>query len=283
MAVDMLEDVEVKGPGIHYTFFTSWVQLNSWAWILHPWYYNPHDRDMFRYYCQLRYSLIPYIYSAAINSTLTGLPIVRPMPLAYPDEPKLSNSLNQFMFGEYFLVGAYTDSVYLPQGRWIDYWSGKKYTGQQSLKCNVPKYRGGPLFIREGAIIPFQKPMQFIGENPIDTLIIKVYPYKESSYTLLEDDGVSYDFEKGNIAKTLFESKEDDKGVEFIIHPVQGQYTGMLNYRTYQLELFLSQKPAQVFLNGNRIENLESDKDGKLSVLIDQKNISEKQVLKIIN
>ena len=114
MSIDVLEDVRFKAPAIHYSFFTPWVQLNSWAWILHPWYFNEDDEEMFRFYTQLRYSLIPYIYSAAINSSLTAMPIVRPLPLMYPDDKNVENLLHEYMFGENLLVGAFTDSVYLP-------------------------------------------------------------------------------------------------------------------------------------------------------------------------
>ena len=282
IAVDMLEDMAVKGPAIHYTFFTPWVQLNSWAWILHPWYYNDHDKEMFRFYAQLRYSLIPYIYSAAINSSLSGQPIVWPMALAYPNEKKFENTLHQYMFGENLLVGAYTDSVYLPEGNWIDYWTNKKHKGNQAMKCQVPENRGGPLFIKAGAIIPYQKPMQYIGEHPVDTLIVKVYPENKSSYTLLEDDGVSFDFEKGNIAKTRFECNESDKKTEFIIYPVEGLYSGMCKTRAYILEIDSPYKPTQVILNNQKTENWEYTSLGKVKLTLEKMDTSEKQVIEIL-
>lgn len=281
MSVDALEDMKVKVPGIHYAFFTPWVQINSWAWMLHPWYYNEHDKEMFRYYDQLRYSLIPYIYSSAINSSLTGQPIVWPMALAFPNEPKFANTIHQYMFGNNLLVGAFTDSVYLPEGHWIDYWTGKKYSGKQSLKCNVPHDRGGPLFIKAGAIIPYQKKMQYTGEHPLDTLIIKVYPEKQSSYTLLEDDGVSFDFEKGNISKTRFECVVTDKETKFTIYPCEGTYTGILVSRTYQLEIDSQHKPTKVLINGNKIYSWKYANSGKVILCVSQKNISEKQIVTI--
>lgn len=282
IAVDMLEDLAVKGPGIHYSFFTPWVQLNSWAWLLHPWYYNTHDKEMFRFYSQLRYSLIPYIYSAAINSTLTGQPIVWPMALAYPDDVKFENTLHQYMFGENLLVGAYTDSVYLPDGNWIDYWTGKKYTGNQSLNCEVPENRGGPLFIKAGAIIPYQKPMQYIGEHPVDTIIVRVFPEKQSTYTLLEDDGVTFDFEKGNIAKTRFECNVSDKEIKFVIYPTEGTYNGIADTRTYQLEIESPFEPSMLLLNNRKIDNWKYDSSGKVSITLNKSNTNEKQVIGIL-
>jgi alpha-glucosidase len=282
IAVDMLEDVPDKAQGIHYAFFTPWVQLNSWAWLLHPWYYNEHDKEMFRYYAQLRYSLIPYIYSAAINSSLTGQPIVWPMALAYPNDKHFENTLHQYMFGENLLVGAYTDSVYLPEGNWIDYWTNQKFAGQQSVKCKVPENRGGPLFIKAGAIIPYQKQMQYIGEHPLDTLIMKVYPQKQSSYILIEDDGKSFDFEKGMIASTRFECNAGTDKIELIIQPTEGKYEGMIGSRAYQVEVFMKEVPKSVQINGQKTDNWKFEQSGKLIIQLPKQNAINKQVITIL-
>jgi alpha-glucosidase (family GH31 glycosyl hydrolase) len=264
MAIDALEDVAVKGPAIHYTFFTPWIQLNSWAWMLHPWYYNEHDKEMFRFYAQLRYSLIPYIYSAAIQATVSGIPIIRPMALAYPDDRNLDECVNQFMFGENILVGAFTDTVYLPEGNWIDYWTGIKYAGKQTLKCNIPENRGGPLFIRSGAIIPCQKPVQYIGDQPTETIILKVYPEGQSSYTLLEDDGISFNYETGAIAATKFDCHAEGNKMELTIHATRGSYKGMPKERIYELEIAMSAKPQHISLNGMPVDKWEYDEKGIL-------------------
>ncbi len=279
MAIDVLEDVADKAPGIHYSFFTPWVQLNSWAWILHPWYYNEYDKNMFRFYAQLRYSLIPYIYSAAINSSLSGQPIVWPMALAFPDEPKVSNTLHQFMFGENLLVGAYTDSVYLPEGNWINYWTGEKHKGEQLIKGNIPEDRGGPLFIKAGSIIPYQKPVQYIDKLSQDTLILKVYPEKETSYTLLEDDGISFDYEKGQVGKTKFTSKASSNDLEFIIHPTQGDYEKKPEKRVYELEIAWPVKPKRMLLNGKTFSKWTYDNE-EIKLLLEM-NTNDKSVIQL--
>jgi alpha-glucosidase (family GH31 glycosyl hydrolase) len=280
ISIDALEDVAIKGPGIHYAFFTPWVQVNSWAWMLHPWYYNEQDKMMFRFYAQLRYSLLPYIYSSAVKSSITGQPIVWPMALAYPDDSLLTGMLQQYMFGESLLVGAFTDSIHLPEGSWIDYWTGTAYTGKQSVHCNVPENRGGPLFIKAGAIIPYQKPAQFTGVHMPDTLIVKVYPDKQSSYELLEDDGISFGYENGEIAATRFDCNESGNAIHFLIHPVDGTYKGMSGARTYLLEFYFHRKPRQVWVNNKKINNWRFDA-GKLAITIQQGNRSEKQMVTI--
>jgi alpha-glucosidase (family GH31 glycosyl hydrolase) len=219
---------------------------------------------MFRFYAQLRYSLIPYIYSAAIQATVSGIPIIRPMALAYPDDRNLDECVNQFMFGENILVGAFTDTVYLPEGNWIDYWTGIKYAGKQTLKCNIPENRGGPLFIRSGAIIPCQKPVQYIGDQPTETIILKVYPEGQSSYTLLEDDGISFNYETGAIAATKFDCHAEGNKMELTIHATRGSYKGMPKERIYELEIAMSAKPQHISLNGMPVDKWEYDEKGIL-------------------
>ena len=275
MSIDVLEDVRTKAPAIHYAFFTPWVQLNSWAWLLHPWYYNEYDEEMFRFYAQLRYSLVPYIYSAAINSALTGMPIVRPLPLMYPDDKNVEDLLHEYMFGENLLVGAFTDSIYLPEGNWIDYWTGKKYSGKQHIKYEIPKGRGGQLFIKSGAIIPYQKPQQYIETTFSDTLIVKFYPESSTSYTLLEDDGISFKYEEGIVAKTIFNCNKKEDVINIQIDASQGSYTEERSKRVYELEVFCKE-PRKVQLNATRLADTEWEydlKSGKLLVLVRTESI----------
>jgi alpha-glucosidase (family GH31 glycosyl hydrolase) len=114
--------------------------------------------------------------------------------------------------------------------------------------------------------------MQYIGEYPVDTLILRVYPDQKSSYTLFEDDGRSFDYEKGSIAKTRFECNETDKNTEFIIHPTEGHYIGISNSRTYQLEIESLKKPAEVIVNGRKTEDWKYDVSGKVILFVKQKN-----------
>jgi len=280
-SADVME-VDDNRAGIHLGFFLPWVQVNSWYALHHPWFLKPIEKEMFRYYSQLRNSLSPYIYSAALQGSQTGMPILRAMPLVFPDDRKVDNLIYQYMFGENLLVGVFSDTIYLPKGNWIDYWSGKKLTGGKTVICKTPENRGGPLFIKAGAIIPYQKPMQYIGEYPTDTLIIKVYPEGQSSYTLLEDDGKSFDYETGKVAKIRFECIATASKTDFTIYPVNGSYTGMFTSRTYQLEIDIPHKPSQVLINGRNTEDWKIDLSGKVILFVNQKNTSEKQMITIL-
>ena len=281
-SADVMDVFSDNKAAIHFGFFLPWVQVNSWYGLHHPWYLKPDEKETFRVYAQLRNSLFPYIYSAATEGSQTGMPILRAMPLEFPDDRKVDNMIYQYMFGETLLVGIFSDSIYLPKGTWINYWNEEKFEGGKTVQCKVPENRGGLLFLRDGAIIPYQKTMQYIGEHPVDTLIVKVFPHNKSSYTLWEDDGRSFDYEKGIIAKTKFECTDTDKETEFTISPCVGYYSGMPGSRTYQLEIAMPHKPSLIRINGTRAESWNYTPSGKVILSVSQKKLQEKQVIRIV-
>ena len=122
--------------------------------------------------------------------------------------------------------------------------------------------------------------MNFVGEYPLDTLTVRVYPDGKSSFTMLEDDGISYDFEQGAIARTTFQSSLSDRLLEFEVLPVEGQYKGMYTHRVYQLEVYLPRQPRKVFVNGVKTK-ASSYADGILKVALPQESIGEKATLKV--
>ncbi len=130
-------DMQTRGPGVHFGFLQPWSQHNNWAYATQPWFLGKQAEAMYRDYARLRYSLMPYIYSAAHVGHRTAMPILRPMPLVYPDDLKLADCTTQYMLGDSLLVTAFTDKVYLPAGRWIDYWSGAEYEGPREMSCRV--------------------------------------------------------------------------------------------------------------------------------------------------
>ena len=280
-SADVLDGVANIKEGLHFGFFLPWVQINSWASLHYPWYFSTEDKESFRYYAQLRNSLLPYIYSYAIKGSQTGMPILRAMPLEFPNDSNVSNMTSQFMFGEQFLVGVFNDSIYLPKGKWINYWSDEEFLGNQQISCTIPDFAGGQLFVKSGSIIPFQKVSQYVNENPLDTIILKVYPDEKSSFILLEDDGISFDFEKGKMAKTIFECSKENSTVNFIIKPTEGSFAGIKNERTYKIDIRISTKPKQVIVNDN-VETNWSYIDKRLSLILPRKDIYKKQTLEII-
>ena len=250
---DVMEVSENNLGAMHMGFFIPWVQVNSWYGLLHPWYLPPVEKNAFRFYSQLRHDLIPYIYSAAINGSMTGKPILRAMALEFPDDRNTDNLIYQYMFGENLLVGVSSDSIYLPKGNWIDFWTGEKKAGGKTIRAGFPENRGGQLFIKSGAIIPFQKSQQYITTDFPDTLTVKVYPEGKTSYTLFEDDGISYKYKEGIIAETEFICNEQADEVLFTINLKNDNYRSELENRVFQIEIFCKQ-PKELTLNDSRLD-----------------------------
>lgn len=255
-------DMEVISPaGLHFGFFQTWAMVNGWAEIRHPWRLEKKQYDMFVDYDKLRYRLLPYIYSTAFNGHLTGMPVMRSMPLMFPDDPQADAQLNQYMFGDYLLVSAFTSRVHLPQGRWIDYWSGDAYQGPADIDYVIPENRGGALFVKAGAILPQWPDVDYIAPNTVEEITLEVFPEGESSFTLYEDDGKTYAYESGAFAKTIVTCQVREKLVNVFISPRQGEYQGKLERRLYTLRIHSSEKPSAVTVSAQSISDWQFDAD----------------------
>jgi alpha-glucosidase (family GH31 glycosyl hydrolase) len=193
---------------------------------------------------------MPYIYSASIEANDCGKPICRALPLMYDDEAA-SNVVSEYMFGDSLLVGAFSDKIYLPKGYvWYDAWTGKCYEGGEEISVEVPEGRGGPLFIRGGAIIPTEKPKQYEDDINTANLILNLYPSGKSEYTLYEDDGITFNYENGERAYTKFTMVDDGKGFALTIGERVGAFNGMTESRTYTAKVRLDKAPASVKVDG---------------------------------
>lgn len=272
---------ELEMQGLHFGLFLPWVQINSWFSMMHPFYYAKEEQDIYRFYVKLRYSLAPYIYSMALEAAQNGMPIVRSMPLCFPDDRNCDDMTYQYMFGDNFCVGIFTNEIYLPKGTWTDAWSGEKIVSKgETFTREYPSDRAGLLFIREGAIIPTQPDVEYLGARPFDRVILKVYPHGDSVYTMLDDDGESYEYENGGIASTLFESHERDGGVEVVVNPVQGSFKGMPSEREYSFRIQRDSRPASVSLNGAAVQDWTYE-DGMVCLSAGKVGISEKIVVSV--
>lgn len=272
---------ELEMQGLHFGLFLPWVQINSWFSMMHPFYYAKEEQDIYRFYVKLRYSLAPYIYSMALEAAQNGMPIVRSMPLCFPDDRNCDDMTYQYMFGDNFCVGIFTNEIYLPKGTWTDAWSGEKIVSKgETFTREYPSDRAGLLFIREGAIIPTQPDVEYLGARPFDRVILKVYPHGDSAYTMLDDDGESYEYENGGIASTLFESHERDGGVEVVVNPVQGSFKGMPSEREYSFRIQRDSRPASVSLNGAAVQDWAYE-DGMVCLSAGKVGISEKIVVSV--
>jgi alpha-D-xyloside xylohydrolase len=160
-----------------------------------PWGFGEDAEAIVRKYATLRYRLLPYIYSCADRATLDGRPVMRPLLLDYQDDPTTHTLDLQYLFGDAFLVApVFAEeaevSVYLPEGRWVDYWSKQLFVGPSWITVDAPLDML-PLFVREGAIIPMGPEMQYVGEKPLDPLTLDIYPAGEGAFTIVDEPDAS--------------------------------------------------------------------------------------------
>lgn len=241
----------ISKEGIHSGFLLPWVRIHSYQYFLHPNYLEPDLLELLQTYARLRYRLLPYLYSAAHVAGRTGMPIMRAMPLVYTADQVCRELRQQYMLGEYLLVVAFGNRVYLPEDEWIDYWTGKRYSGPLWLDCDPPKRAGGLLFVRAGAIIPMWPNLDYVGQAPVTTVSLDVYPHRSSEFVMYEDDGVSFEYENGRVAITRIQCEAASDRVVLRIARRAGAYDGMPADRNYELIVHLNGKPLEVTVNGN--------------------------------
>lgn len=235
--------------GIHFGFLQPWSQLSNWAYWKQPWLLEPHKKQIFKEYTILRYRLIPYLYSAAHVANRTGMPIMRAMDLAYPEYEESHACFSQYMLGDSLLVAVFTNEVYLPEGKWIDFWTGECYEGGRKIVYSIPENKGGALFVKEDAVIPMWEPMQYVGEKPIETIELHVYGGEKGSCTLYEDDGITFRYMEGEIAITDISYTREEDCYQFKIDTT-GSYEGMPTNRKYKVILHGQEEGSKVMVNG---------------------------------
>ena len=158
-----------------------------------PWSYELQIEEIARHYLKLRYRLLPYIYSQAVRSTQTGLPMVKPLVLEYPDDANTYHLDWQYLFGDDLLVVPVLRAdnhcrVYLPEGEWIDYWTKTRQAGGRWLEVESP-LDVIPVWVRAGAIIPMGPDMAYVEEKPLDPLTLEIYyPHDEGELIIYDED-----------------------------------------------------------------------------------------------
>lgn len=245
--------------GIHADLLLASSRAYSSQQFVHPDFLEFPLNRLFQTYVKLRYRLLPYIYSTARVAAATGMPIVRAMPLMYPDDANCRTLHQQYMLGDYLLVAAHTNEVYLPAGEWIDYWTGHVYNGKTTIAYTVPDHAGGALFIRAGAILPMWPVMDYIdtGEHHAhnrQTIILHIYPdrHRQSSFTLYEDDGITLDYTAGAAARTSIQCQVSEQHTILQIGRRVGSYKGMPMKRDYEIWLHDKHKPTEVKVHGEK-------------------------------
>ncbi len=217
--------------------------------------------DIMKRYIQLRYRLLPYIYSTMGDVVQHSGSMMRPLLMDFADDRRAILSAEEYMFGRSILVHPVTDplytwldsrkqghliypdirqaaapvSVYLPKGcDWYDFWTGQRLHGGQTVKrpCPIDEM---PVYVRAGSILPMGPLVQYSDEKPWDNLELRIYPGADGKFTLYEDEGDSYDYEQGKFTEIPFSWNERDRTLT--IHERRGDYKGMLRSRTFRVVL----------------------------------------------
>ena len=253
-------DMEVTTKeGIHFGFLQPWAQLNNWNYWRQPWYQGEEIEQVFREYCALRYRLLPYLYSMAHIAHRTGMPILRAMPLMYPDDEACANLLTQYMLGDSLLVSAYTEDVHLPEGRWYDYWTGEMHAGPCELRYTPPAMRGGGLFMKAGSIIPVTDEAPCVPEGPWPSVHFQVAPGGDAESLLIEDDGITHAYEHGQVWQTRVSWSEGEGRYVCRIEPPDGATPGVPEQRRYTVRVLGVLRPQKVLVDGIPIQPVDLD------------------------
>lgn len=262
-------DMEVmQKEGIHFGYLQPWSQINSWNYFRMPWLQGDELCSMHKFYSSFRARLIPYLYSWAYQSTLTGYPIMSPLTFEFPDDRACRENLHQYFLGRDLMVGIYKNDMYFPDGKWKNFWTGEIIQGKKEQSVSWPSDKGGALYVREGGIIPFGPLMQYRKQKPLDEIEVYVFPSENESRTLLyEDDGVSFKHQQGEFATSEIRASRKGSTVTVELGKTSGQYDGMPKEKRWSFIIALDVKPSEVKINGKKTDAGNWHWDGKRNEL----------------
>ena len=255
--------------------FTRWLQFGAFSPILRThttknpeaerriWAYPEPYSGIMRKTVDLRYALVPYIYTEGRRTYDTGVAFLRPLYYNWPEADPAYTSKNEYQFGKEMLVAPVTspvdpasqlatESIWLPEGKWIEWQTGRHFIGpiQLNRKFSISQI---PVYVPEGAILPMSPQMSYTGQKPLDPLILTVFPQSpgsSSQYTLYEDASNSRAYRQNRAAWTTIHALQSRGDLIVTVDPMRGSYPGMLQSRGYQLRLPGDWPPSSVTANG---------------------------------
>ncbi len=268
---------------------TRWIQFGIYSPILRThttknadaerriWAYPEPYSGLMRDAFQQRYAMEPYLYTEARRTYDTGIAFLRPLYYDYPQAADAYTNNGEYLFGDSLIVAPVTkpsnspahhavQSVWLPEGDWIEQPTGTVFHGPVSQQSNY-EVDQIPVFVKAGAIVPNQPAMSYTGQKPVDPLILNVYPLADaqtSRYTLYEDSGHAEDYQKNvGTAWTDISAVQHGDELTVTVAPVRGTYPGMPQRRGYELRLPFDWPSASVTANGTPLSfTLDAHKPG---------------------
>jgi len=228
--------------------YASWFQFGAFCPIFRAhgtrttnqneiWSYGPEIQRILTSYDLLRYRLLPYIYSAAWKTTSENYTPMRALVMDFRDDSRVLNVGDQFLFGPSLLVnpvtepGATTRHVYLPKGKWYNFWTGESLEGGRAIDTPAPLAEM-PLFVRAGSIVPMGPAVEYAGQSD-DPIELRIYPGADADFTLYEDDGTTYNYEKGAHATIKLHWSEASRSLSFGAR--EGTYPAMPAARNFKI------------------------------------------------
>jgi alpha-glucosidase len=223
--------------GVYVPIMRAHGMLNQDRW---PWAFGDDAYAAAKQAIQLRYRLIPYLYSCAAETSKTGAPIMRPLFLNYPSDKNTFNMKDEWFFGPSILAAPIVTeggsrTVYLPQGQWYDFNTGARYPGSQTVSIANAPLTEIPAYIPAGSIVPLGPVLQYTEQAPEDPLDVHVYPGGDGKFSLYEDDGMDYKYEKGQSSTITF--RWEDRQRTLTVDKRSGSYPGMLKIRHLNIVL----------------------------------------------
>ncbi|HRC88860.1 MAG TPA: glycoside hydrolase family 31 protein [Bacteroidales bacterium] len=219
--------------------FNPIFRIHGYQTETEPWKYGPQVEENIRKMLNLRYHFMPYIYSEAWQVTKNGSTMMRPLVMDFREDTSALSQFYEYMFGKALLVTPITEpnaslwNIYLPGScSWYDFWTGEKYNGGKYIEKEVP-IDIIPLYVKAGSIIPFGPKVQYTTEKRWDSLEIRIYEGADGTFTLYEDEGDNYNYEKGMYSTIAF--LWDDAKKTLTIGDRKGSFPSMLIQRKFKI------------------------------------------------
>ncbi len=255
-----------------------------------PWSYGVQWEALNREAIELRYQLLPHIYNAMHDASITGLPAMRPLMLDYPDDPNTYGVDDEYLFGSDLLLapvlreGATTRACYLPKGRWVEVATGRTLDGGRSQGLPVT-LASIPLFARAGAFVFRQPVVQHTGQMPGQPLIVEVYAADRGEASQYEDDGLSFQYQSGQSMTRRFTQERTGSRVTITASAPEGAWRPAA--RRLRLVVQTDGVPRSVSVNGAAVPRSAASGDGGWTlddrgfVVVDRPDTFEKTVVEI--
>jgi alpha-glucosidase len=275
--------------------FTRWIQFGVFSPLMRahsagdtrerePWSFGPELEAINRKFIELRYRLLPYIYSTFWENHRYGFPILRSVVMVEQDEKTNQYREDEYTFGDKILVspvaepGQSSKVVYLPKGKWYDYWSHDLFEGGKEHTIPTP-LDSMPIFVKAGAVIPESPLMQYVGEIEPDEIMFQIYhsDYEVNSF-YFEDHGDTFAYEQDIYLEKKFIVNGTETSI-IVKQSIEGLFTP--RYETYDLKFIgLPFKPSKVIIDGKDFyPEMEFDELKRIRVKAN-KNFREIQLLK---